>query len=173
MLLPPSAKAAVERHATGPTKIAMVPPRQAPGLLERIRTSFSRHWMAAVVGVGFLFALGMSVHEPTRSHVHLAAPVPSALPSNEATLTERDALAPLALTIQDGDVPAIPAVMAVESAVACTAGVAALGLCPSEPERAQPATQTESSVDLSRWPAKDHATDGCKSGVAALGLCAR
>jgi hypothetical protein len=154
-------------------KIAMVPSRPAPGLIERIRTFFSRHWITAAVGVGFLLVLGTSVYEPTRSHVHLAAPLPSALPGNEATLTERDALAPLALTIQDGYVRAIPAVMAVESAVACTAGVAALGLCPSEPERAQPATQTESSVDLSRWPAKDHATGGCKSGVAALGLCAR
>jgi hypothetical protein len=115
----------------------------------------------------------MSVHEPTRSHVHLTVSLPSALPGNEAMSTERDALAPLASPIQDEYVRGIPSVMAVESAVACTDGVAALGLCPSEPERAQPATQIESSADLSSWPAKDHATRGCKSGVAALGLCAQ
>jgi hypothetical protein len=129
--------------------------------------------MAAAVGVGFLLVLGMSVHEPTRSHVHLAAPLPSALPDNEATLTERDALAPLALTIQDGYVRAIPPVMAVESAVACTDGVAALDLCAFEPKRAQPATQMKSQADIPRWPAKDHGTGGCTTGVAALGLCER
>jgi hypothetical protein len=176
-LLPLRAKTGMDRHKAGPAKIAMVPSRPAPGLLERARTSFSRHWIAAAVGVGFLLALGMLVRDTTRSPVYLTAPVPNALPGTEATLTERDAVALRAVTIQDGPVPTIPsiqpalAVMAVESAVACTDRVAALGLCPSEPERTQPATQSGSSTDLARWSAKDHATGGCKTGVAALGLC--
>jgi hypothetical protein len=65
-----------------------------------------------------------------------------------------------------------PAAKVIEPAPACTAAVAALGLCPSsEPAIAQPVTQVGSSTDGARRPAKDDATHGCKAAVVALGLC--
>jgi hypothetical protein len=55
----------------------------------------------------------------------------------------------------------------------CTAGMAALGLCPSESTKAQPPMQVGSSAEVARVPAKDRDTGRCKEAVVALGLCAQ
>jgi hypothetical protein len=64
-------------------------------------------------------------------------------------------------------------VSVIRSSEACTYGVAALGLCPSESEQAQPAPQNGSSIEIERLPAKDHATVRCNEAAFALGLCAQ
>lgn len=57
------------------------------------------------------------------------------------------------------------------SAAGCTDGVMALGLCPSAPLQAQPATQVTSSIDVPGWPSKVDTSGGCKQAAFALGLC--
>jgi hypothetical protein len=61
----------------------------------------------------------------------------------------------------------------VESIEACTYGVAALGLCPSEPEQSRAAPDTGSSPESVRPPPKDQASVRCNEAAVALGLCAQ
>ena len=72
---------------------------------------------------------------------------------------------------EPGSVAAGAAAKATESAAACTAGVAALGLCPSQPGQAQPAIPIRPAIDVARGPVKERATGGCNKAAVALGLC--
>jgi len=160
---PENPKIRVDRLKAAFAKNAVATFRAALGLLKRIQASFRRRRIAVVVGVGLFVAVGVLVYGVSRSPVHLTSAVPPEV-SGRATPEKQNAPS-------DASVQGNAAGGRAESATACNSGAAALGLCPSEPAQAQPATQVESSSEVARSPAKDRATGGCKEGIFALGLC--
>jgi hypothetical protein len=137
-----------------------------------------------IVAVGAVFAIvsGMLVLWPTHDFVHFISPIPSALPHEGTPLEEWSVLAQRAVYSQVESVPAIPSsqpapppapASVVKNTQACTQGVAALGLCPSEPERPQSAAPIGSSTDVASPPVKERAKSRCNEAAVALGLCAQ
>jgi len=162
--LPPErSKIRVDRLKAAFAKNAVATFRAALGLLKRIQAFFRRRRLAVAVGAGLFVGLGVLVYGVSRSPVHLTSAVPPEVSGRAAAEKEN---AP-----SDASVQSSAAGRGAERATACNSAVAALGLCPSEPPQAQPATQVGSSSEVARSPAKDPATGGCKEAIFALGLC--
>ena len=163
------AKTAVERYDAVPAGTAVVALHGAPRIRSRNATRFIPRPIAAAAGAGVLIAIGVLLYASSRSPVHPTSPDGSAVPTESPAPTESAAPAERAGSSAAGGAAATVS----DNPAACTDGVLALGLCPSEPGQAQSATRIRSSSDVAQRSAKDDATRECNGAAAALGLCAQ
>jgi len=164
-----AAKTGVEQHQAALADKAAALSR---AVLERLKhpSVTSSHWIDAALAIGLVLAIGMLFYMRSHGPDHLSSPASRAVPGNGNTSADRSALAKRTGITQGDAVPA--AEKGTEGAAACTGGMAALGLCPSESRQAQPVAEAGSSTDVASPPPKDRASGGCKEAAVALGLCA-
>jgi hypothetical protein len=132
-----------------------------------------------VACAALLLAIGMLVFWPTRSPVYVTSPVAEALPSEMAAPDEWSALAQRAVHIQNdfgaahGNGAGATPTSVPRHVGACSAGMAALGLCgASGSATTKTVVPTGSSIVAVPEPTTDHTTARCNEAAVALGLCA-